>query len=124
MNDVATVHPVDPDSDVPLYEQLRTQIASRAATGDLPAGARLPTVRGLATELGVGARTVQRVYVELEADGVVETRGRHGTFVAAPSAPADAVDAAADFAVTVRRLGLSLPEAQRLVADAWDRRAR
>ncbi|MFB9313634.1 GntR family transcriptional regulator, partial [Nocardioides plantarum] len=39
-----TIQPLDPDAATPLYEQLRAQIAGRAATGDLPAGTRLPTV--------------------------------------------------------------------------------
>ena len=44
----------------------------------MPAGTRLPTVRQLAVDLGIGVRTVQRVYTELEADGVVVTEGRRG----------------------------------------------
>lgn len=114
-----TIHPLDPASSDPLYEQLRSQIAGRAAIGDLPAGTRLPTVRQLAADLGIGVRTVQRVYTELEADGVVVTEGRRGTSIATPSAPADATDAAADYAATARRLGLTLPEATRLLERAW-----
>ncbi|MBS43876.1 MAG: GntR family transcriptional regulator [Nocardioides sp.] len=119
MSEPATIHPVDPESDVPLYEQVRTQVATRVAAGDLAPGTRLPTVRALADQLGIGVRTVQRVYVELEADGVVVTEGRRGTFVASATAPADAVDAAADFVATCRRLGLSLTEATRLVERGW-----
>ncbi|MEW5535627.1 GntR family transcriptional regulator, partial [Streptomyces virginiae] len=65
------------------YEQLRAQIAARARSGKLPAGFKLPTVRGLAEELGLAANTVAKAYRALEADGVIETRGRNGTFVAA-----------------------------------------
>ncbi len=114
-----TVLPLDPASTEPLYEQLRAQIATRVATGDLAAGTRLPTVRRLAVDLGIGVRTVQRVYTELEADGVVVTEGRRGTFVAAPSAPADATEAADEYAGTARRLGLTLAEATRLLERSW-----
>jgi DNA-binding transcriptional regulator YhcF (GntR family) len=114
-----TIQPLDPASSTPLYEQLRAQIAGRAATGDLPAGLRLPSVRRLAVDLGIGVRTVQRVYTELEADGVVVTEGRNGTSIAAATAPADAVEAAADFAATARRLGLTLSEATRLLESRW-----
>jgi DNA-binding transcriptional regulator YhcF (GntR family) len=114
-----SIQPLDPDSSTPLYEQLRSQIAGRAAIGDLPAGTRLPTVRALAEEIGVGVRTVQRVYTELEADGVVVTEGRRGTFVAAAEAPADAAEAASEYAATARRLGLTLPEATRLLEARW-----
>lgn len=113
------VHPLDDSSPVPPYEQLRAQIASRAATGDLPAGTRLPTVRALAADLGLAANTVAKAYRALEADGVISTEGRRGTFVASPAAPADAVDAAGEYVATVRRLGLTLPEAVNLVEQTW-----
>lgn len=115
------IEPLDPASATPLYEQLRAQIAGRAATGDLPAGTRLPSVRQLALDLGIGVRTVQRVYTELEADGVVVTEGRRGTFVAASAAAStgDALAAARTYAVAARRLGLTRDEATRLLEDAW-----
>lgn len=115
-----TIHPPDPASADPLYEQLRSQIASRAASGDLPAGTRLPPVRALAEQIGVGVRTVQRVYTELERDGVVVTEGRRGTFVSGSTAtPASATDAADEFAAAARRAGLTLAEATRLLAERW-----
>jgi DNA-binding transcriptional regulator YhcF (GntR family) len=114
-----TIHPLDPTSPTPLYEQLRAQVAGRAATGDLPAGTRLPTVRQLALDLGVGVRTVQRVYTELEADGVVVTEGRRGTSIASATAPADASEMAEEYAASARRLGLTLAEATRLLERVW-----
>lgn len=114
-----TIHPLDPLSSVPPFEQLRVQVASRAASGDLQAGTRLPPVRALAEQLAVSNGTVARAYKELEADGVVVTEGRRGTSIAAASAPADAVEAAADYAATARRLGLTLPEATRLLESRW-----
>jgi DNA-binding transcriptional regulator YhcF (GntR family) len=115
------VHPLDPGSPVAPYEQLRTQLATRAASGDLPAGTRLPTVRALAAELGLAVNTVARAYRELEADGVITTQGRRGTFVAATAAgrSTEAAEAAAAYVATARRLGLTLPEATRLVEHAW-----
>ena len=41
------IRPLDPSAQEPPFEQLRTQVASRAATGDLPPGTKLPTVRAL-----------------------------------------------------------------------------
>src|SRR5262249_49699950 len=74
---------VDPRAPAAPYEQIRAQIAGEARSGELPAGTRLPTVRALADELAVAPGTVARAYRTLEEDGVIETRGRHGTFVAA-----------------------------------------
>ena len=115
------VHPVDLSSDRPPFEQLRTQIAARAASGELPPGTRLPTVRALAAELGLAVNTVAKSYRVLEQDGVIETHGRQGTFVAsAPAAgSADAEEAAATYAATARRLGLGLADATRLLERSW-----
>lgn len=73
---------VDPTSPVPPFEQLRAQLFSQMQTGTLPAGSRLPTVRQLASDLGIAPGTVARAYKELEAAGAIETRGRNGTVVA------------------------------------------
>ena len=111
---------IDHDAAVPPFEQLRTQVARQVTEGSLPAGTRLPTVRQLATDLGLAANTVARAYKELEADGVVETQGRRGTFVRSVTAPPGEVAAAASaLAATARRHGLTLAEAQRLVESAW-----
>ena len=110
---------VDADSAVPPYEQVRSQLAAMARAGALPVGTRLPTVRRLAEDLGLAANTVARAYKELEADSVVETRGRHGTFIAATNdAHHDAAEAAAEYVQRVRRLGMADDEALRLVAAA------
>ncbi|KJY16177.1 GntR family transcriptional regulator [Streptomyces sp. WM6373] len=106
------------------YEQLRAQIAARARSGKLPAGFKLPTVRGLAEELGLAANTVAKAYRALETDGVIETRGRNGTFVAAAGegAAREAASAAQAFAERVHRLGLT--EAEAIAAATAALRAR
>lgn len=80
---------VDPESHVPPYEQVRRQVEDLADRGVLAPGHRLPTVRRLADDLGLAANTVARAYRELEQAGVVQTRGRHGTFVAVRGADRD-----------------------------------
>jgi DNA-binding transcriptional regulator YhcF (GntR family) len=116
---------VDPTSGVPPYEQLRSGIARQAAGGSLPAGTRLPPVRTLAADLGLAANTVARAYKELEADGVVETLGRRGTFVLGRRSPdargsrEEARAAAAAYVAVARRLGLTREEAANLVGEAW-----
>ncbi|MFI8998084.1 GntR family transcriptional regulator [Streptomyces sp. NPDC053542] len=99
---------VDPEAADAPYEQVRTQIAEQARSGRLPAGFRLPTVRGLAGELGLAANTVAKAYRALESDGVIETRGRNGTFVAAAgdAGAQQAAEAALAFAQRAQRLGL------------------
>ncbi|MEU6994306.1 GntR family transcriptional regulator [Streptomyces sp. NPDC046465] len=102
------------------YEQVRAQIAGQARSGELPVGYKLPTVRGLAESLGLAANTVAKAYRALEADGVIETRGRNGTFVAAAgdAAARTAASEAQAYAERVRRLGLSEADATSAVRDA------
>jgi DNA-binding transcriptional regulator YhcF (GntR family) len=117
------IDPVDPDGDEPPFEQLRRQLATRVTSGELDAGTRLPTVRALAAEVGLAVNTVARVYRELEADGVVVTEGRRGTFVRPSSVASDGgvQAAAAAYVETVRRAGLGVTDAQRLVREHWTR---
>jgi DNA-binding transcriptional regulator YhcF (GntR family) len=113
---------VDPASAVPPFEQLRTQIAWRVASGDLPAGTRLATVRQLAADLGLAANTVARAYRELEADGVIATHGRRGTFVSSSvldGSPTPVSRVAEQYVETARRAGLTRAEAMLLVERAW-----
>jgi len=111
---------IDPAATTPPFEQLRSQVARQVADGRLPAGTRLPPVRQLAADLGLAANTVARAYKELEADGVLETAGRRGTFVRSASLVAPGVRRAAeDYVAVVRRAGLTREEANRLVEGAW-----
>src|SRR5438128_3605498 len=66
--------------------QLAQDIQRRIRSGALPPGARLPTVRELARQLGVTRLTIHSAYSELQAGGWVEATVGRGTFVAAEAA--------------------------------------
>lgn len=72
---------VDPALREPPYQQIRLQVVAAIGDGSLVVGSRLPTIRQLAIDLDLAAGTVARAYRELEGDGVIETRGRRGSFV-------------------------------------------
>ena len=74
------------DSLVPPYDQIRAQIETMAASGVLPPGHQLPSIRQLAADLGLAPGTVARAYRELETAGVVVTRTGRGTAIA-PESP-------------------------------------
>ena len=83
---------------------LRARIDSRA----LPRGARLPSVRKLAEELGVSKSTVVEAYDRLAAESAVESRRGSGFYVAAPPEPlmlaaAPPLDPAVNLLALVRR---------------------
>ena len=104
----------------PPYEQVRAQLAGLIGRGSLAEGDRLPTVRALAADLGLAVNTVARAYKELEAEGLVTTRRRAGTVVAAGAQPLDVAlnRSAAEYAVRARRAGLSESAAVDLVRAA------
>jgi DNA-binding transcriptional regulator YhcF (GntR family) len=111
---------VDAASPVPPFEQVREQLAAQIAAGELVPGARLPTVRQLAGDLGLAVNTVARSYRELESAGLVDTRGRAGTVVTARGdrAREELAVAARDYAEAARRLGVGADEAARMIAAA------
>jgi len=101
---------VDLKGRVPVYEQIRAQLAGYISTGALGPGDRLPTVRGLATDLGIAINTVGRAYAELESAGLVSTKRRVGTIVTAANRapiPGDVVEAADRLAAAVGSAGLT-----------------
>src|SRR5215467_9834325 len=108
---------LDPQSSMPPYEQVRSQLAAAIESGALHPAAQLPTVRRLAGDLGLAVNTVARAYRELELAGLVETRGRHGTFVAGPPSQTRqlAVQAADEYFLRMRELGYDRTEAMAIV---------
>ena len=111
---------LDPRAAKPLFDQLRTQIIDAIRDGRLSPGTRLPTVRELAGQMSLAVNTVARAYRELESAGILETRGRFGTFVARMD-PADAAMATAahTFVSAARALGVDKADALRYVEAAF-----
>ena len=66
----------------PIYEQIVRQIKSQIISGDLVEGEPLPSIRKLAHELQISVITTKRAYEELEKEGLIDTVGGKGTFVA------------------------------------------
>lgn len=78
---------VDRRSDVPLGTQLTWKLRTRIATGELPAGARLPGIRELAELAEVNINTVRAVLGRLEEQGLLVTEQGRGNFVAHDAQP-------------------------------------
>jgi len=120
---------VDTASAVPPYEQIRAQITAMVAAGSLPVGARLPSIRQLAGDLGLAPGTVARAYHELESTGLASTHGRHGTRISGPpeaTAPTHVAhldEAATSYAVAAARSGSTVDQAVDALRRAFDRLA-
>ena len=67
----------------PIYEQITTQIKGMIMTGELEAGAPLPSMRALAKSIHVSVITVQKAYEDLQRDGFIDTTVGRGSFVSA-----------------------------------------
>ncbi|SFH63239.1 PLP-dependent aminotransferase family protein [Albimonas pacifica] len=70
-----------------LVEQVMERLRGRIAGRQAAPGARLPSIRGLAAQLGVSRSTVVEAYDRLVAEGVVQPRRGSGFYVAAHPPP-------------------------------------
>lgn len=73
---------LDRDASAPLYRQLYERLRAGILTGQLETGARLPSTRALASELGVSRTTTALAYEQLLLEGYIESRVGDGTRVA------------------------------------------
>jgi GntR family transcriptional regulator len=92
---------------LPIYLQIKHQLAYLITTNRLPGGARLPTVRALAADLAINQHTVGQAYRELQAEGLIESSPGRGTFVRRFD------DASAAESARLERLTALLREARR-----------
>lgn len=73
---------IDQTSSDPVYLQIRDRIVEAIACAQLSAGDRLPSVRALASDLGVNLHTVNKAYAVLRDEGYLVMRGRAGAVIA------------------------------------------
>lgn len=75
---------IDLMSRTPIYEQLYKKVVELILKGVLNEQDKLPSVRSLATDLGVNPNTVAKAYSLLERDGIIYSLAGRGSFVAKP----------------------------------------
>lgn len=75
---------IDLMSRTPIYEQLYRRVVELVLKGALTEQDKLPSVRALATELGVNPNTVAKAYTLLERDGIIYSLAGRGSFIAKP----------------------------------------
>lgn len=68
----------------PIFKQIVDGIRLKIASGEMPPGTRLPSVRALAIQLTVNVNTVAKAYLDLTADGLIESQKGVGVFVCEP----------------------------------------
>lgn len=78
---------LQPESDIPLYAQLRDQMRALVYAGELQPGDRIPASRELADQLQIHRTTVATAYAELESEGLIEGFVGRGTYISRRHAP-------------------------------------
>lgn len=73
--------PIDIKSNKPLYEQIIDYVKEQTLRGNLRSQDKLPSVRQLASTLGINPNTVSKAYLELERQQIIETIRGRGTFI-------------------------------------------
>mgnify|MGYP001815621343 CR=1 FL=1 len=118
---------IDPAAAAPIWRQISDGMRRLVASGALPAGTAVPSVRELARELRVNPATVAKAYQRLSDAGVLMVKRGEGTFVA--ERPPDQVagdrqqilaDSAGRFVAVARTVQSSRDEALGAVQEAWD----
>jgi len=69
------------DDRLPIYRQIALRFCRAFARGEIPAGERLPSIRDMSAALRVNTNTMQRVYQEMERDGLIFSKRGTGYFI-------------------------------------------
>lgn len=72
---------IDLEADVPIYEQLKQEIIAGIAKQALLPGEKLPSVRGLAADIGVNLHTVNKAYHQLRDEGYILIHRQRGVVI-------------------------------------------
>lgn len=119
---------LNPSSGVPIYRQIVDQIRRQCAAGALADGDLLPSVRSIATSLGINPMTVSKAYSQLEAEGLVERKRGVGMVVTPqsnPNTPESPQQALAEDSQKLvdhaKQLGVSLPDLIDHLNELWSK---
>ena len=114
---------LNPSSGVPIYRQIVQQARFAIATGRVEPGERLPSVRAIATQLGVNPMTVSKAYSMLEQAGVVVRHPGIGMVVSEPGDedPVEALTTDVQSLVrTAKQLGVSRTKLVARINKTWE----
>lgn len=72
---------IDYQNRSPIYEQIVTTIENYVALGILKPKEQIPSIRELASNLGINPNTVKKAYDILETKKIINTISTKGTFI-------------------------------------------
>ena len=116
---------LNPQSKLPLYEQLVEQLRKQIVLGNAAPDSPLPSVRQLSVELGVNPNTIQKAYREMEQEGLIVSLPGRGSFVTSDVARMQERQRAAELANLekalrlCREIGISYTSVQALTNKVY-----
>lgn len=116
---------LNPQSKLPLYEQLVEQLRKQIVLGNAAPGSPLPSVRQLSVGLGVNPNTIQKAYLEMEQEGLIVSLPGRGSFVTSDVARMQERQRAAELANLekalrlCREIGISYTSVQALTNKVY-----
>lgn len=102
-----------------IFEQIKKQIIRFVQLGILKPNDKLPSVRMLASDLGINPNTVARAYSELEKQGIIYTVNKKGVFVSNGNNSSVLIDEAKLAMETFKNDGLSKKDALKIVQEIY-----
>ena len=102
-----------------IFEQIKKQIIRFIELGVLKPNDKLPSVRMLASDLGINPNTVARAYAELEKEGIIYTLNKKGVFVADTSNVNYLHDQAKAAIITLKNDGLNKDDLLKIVNEIY-----
>ncbi len=110
---------------IPIYLQIVKEIKGAMISGKLKGGDRLPSVREIAEQYQVNPNTVQRVFMELDKQGLTYSERGIGTFVKDEPGlmevlkSEEGVKVVGNFVEEMKKLGYSKKDMLKLLNSTW-----
>ena len=117
---------IDFASDQPIYEQIRRGIIKSLSQNDLQYGETLPSVRQLASDIGVNLHTVNKAYKMLEEDGIIVMDRRFGSKIVDKTKDISEIQKRKvkeelDFIIALAKVkNIQKSDLDRLIGDIWE----
>lgn len=102
-----------------IFEQIKKQIIRFIEIGVLKPNDKLPSVRTLASELGINPNTVEKAYQELEKEGIIYTLNKKGVFVSNKEKSNYLVDQAKVAIEMLKNDGLSKKQLKEIIDELY-----
>lgn len=102
-----------------IFEQIKKQIIRFIELGVLKPNDKLPSVRMLASDLGINPNTVARAYAELEKEGIIYTLNKKGVFVSDKDNRNYLIDQTKVAIETLKNDGLSKKELTKIINEVY-----